>query len=239
MNVAVETPKATKQFTVEIVYNGITKPLVVEPEQQVTALLARAIAAFNIGQNPHLLSLYREDGTLVPENESIERAGLKPNQILLLRQNAVKGGGEPLRLPKVLLTKTFEVFRLCGRAECECVVYWTGPAGTTAVDAVEHPDHARSPYNYRVEDSWLTSFGFQLARSQRSVKAQVHTHPGQAFHSQTDNDWPMVSQPGFLSIVIPNFATGAETLDCAWLGSLRNDCSWQRVTPSEVIAFHD
>src|SRR5439155_6589641 len=82
-----------KKFVVEIVYNGVTKPLEVKPEEQVTALLHKAIAAFGITQNAHLLSLFRQDGTAVPENESIERAGLKSSELLLLRPNAVKGGG--------------------------------------------------------------------------------------------------------------------------------------------------
>lgn len=87
MTVAVE-----KKFAVDVVYNGVTKPIEVVPEERVTALLRKAIAAFGITQNPHLLSLYRGDGSLVPENESVERAGLKPNEVLLLRPNAVKGG---------------------------------------------------------------------------------------------------------------------------------------------------
>ena len=81
-----------KKFAVEVVYNGIAKTLEVEPEQRVTALLQQAIAVFGITQQPHLLSLYRQDGTLVPENESVEGAGLKPDEVLLLRPNAVKGG---------------------------------------------------------------------------------------------------------------------------------------------------
>ncbi|OLE13603.1 MAG: hypothetical protein AUG89_04690 [Acidobacteria bacterium 13_1_20CM_4_56_7] len=84
--------RVEKKFAVEIVYNGITRSLTVQPEEQVTAILARAIALFGITQNPHLLSLFTQEGTVVPENESAERAGLKPEEILLLRPNAVKGG---------------------------------------------------------------------------------------------------------------------------------------------------
>lgn len=87
MSVAVE-----KKFAVDVLYNGVTKQIEVVPEEQVTALLQKAIAAFGITQNAHLLSLYREDGSLVPENESVERAGLRPHEVLLLRPNAVKGG---------------------------------------------------------------------------------------------------------------------------------------------------
>ncbi len=231
MNVAVEQTTGTKQFTIEIVYNGVTKPLQVQPEQQVTAVLARAIALFNINQNPHLLSLFREDGTLVQENESVERAGLKASEVLLLRQNTVKGGGSPLlRLASKVLAETFDILRSCGRNECECVVYWTGPAGNDGIDRVDHPMHHRSPFGYQIDDSWLTRFGLQLGRDRRSVKAQVHTHPRRAFHSQTDDEWPMVAQPGFLSVVIPNFATGEITLRDSWIGRLQRDGAWQQLT---------
>jgi hypothetical protein len=87
MNTAVE-----KKFAVEVIYNGVEKSLEVEAHESVTALLQKAITEFHISQNPHLLSLFREDGSVVPENETIERAGIKPHEILLLRPNAVKGG---------------------------------------------------------------------------------------------------------------------------------------------------
>lgn len=85
MTLAVE-----KKFAVEVVYNGVTKSLQVEPEERVTAVLQRAIALFGVTQNPHLLSLFREDGTVVDENQSVEQAGLKPGEELLLRPNALK-----------------------------------------------------------------------------------------------------------------------------------------------------
>src|SRR5437016_2024105 len=122
------TVRVEKKFVVEVVYNGVTKPIEVQPEEQVTALLHKAIAAFGITQNAHLLSLFRQDGTAVQENESAERAGLKPNELLLLRPNAVKGGSGLLHLARDIVCKTFGAFRECGRGECECVVYWTGPA---------------------------------------------------------------------------------------------------------------
>jgi hypothetical protein len=218
-----------KKFVVEIVYNGVTKPVQVQPEEQVTALLQKAITTFGITQNPHLLSLFRQDGSVVPENESVERAGLEPGQVLLLRPNAVKGGGGPLRLPSDIVHRTFHTLRECGRGECECAVYWTGPAAGDVVDGYEHPIHRRSPFGYEVEDNWLTQFWKQLAASKRSVKVQVHTHPGEAFHSATDDQWPIVSQEGFVSIVIPDFAAGEPSLDRAWIGSLQADGKWRHL----------
>ncbi|MBZ5697624.1 MAG: hypothetical protein LAN18_03660 [Acidobacteriia bacterium] len=224
MNVIVE-----KKFVVEVVYNGVEKPFDVQPEEQVTALLQKAIATFGITQNPHLLSLFRQDGSVVPENESVERAGIKPGEILLLRPNAVKGGGGLLRMANDVVRATFRTLRECGRGECECAVFWTGPASDDFVDGCEHPVHNRSPFGYQVEESWLMDFWKRLAISKRSVKAQVHTHPGEAFHSATDDQWPIVSQVGFISIVIPEFAIGKPTLDDAWVGCLQADGRWQHL----------
>jgi hypothetical protein len=231
MSVTVE-----KKFVVELVYNGVTKPLQVEPEEQVTALLQKAIAAFGITQQPHLLSLFRQDGSVVPENESIERACIKPGEILLLRPNAVKGGSGLLRLAKDIVSTTFRTLRECGRGECECAAYWTGPAAENLVDGIEHPIHTRSPFGYEVDDNWLTEFWRRLAASKRSVKVQIHTHPGHAFHSAIDDEWPIVSQVGFVSIVIPEFASGEPSLERAWVGYLQEDGKWRRLTSAvEVV----
>jgi hypothetical protein len=223
------TVMVEKKFAVDVVYNGVTKPIEVQPEEQVTALLHKAISSFGITQNAHLLSLYRQDGSLVPEGESVERAGLKPNEVLLLRPNAVKGGGSLLHLARSIVHKTFHTFRECGRGECECVVYWTGPAHKNLIDGLEHPVHVRSALGYQIDDGWLTTFWKALGVSKRSIKAQIHTHPAEAFHSATDDEWPIVSQAGFISIVIPDFALGQPSLENAWIGRLHINGEWQKL----------
>jgi hypothetical protein len=212
--------EAAKRFAVEVVYNGISRVVEVQPHEQVTALLAKSIATFNIAQNPHLLSLYRQDGSLVPENGSVQDAGIVADEVLLLRQNTVKGGAATIRLSDGVVRRSFEVLRECGRSGNECVVYWIGPSTDSVVDVIEHPLHRRSPFGYEVDDKWLTNFFLGLAKSKRSVKAQVHTHPGAAFHSHTDDYWPVISQVGFISVVIPFFATGVQSLNDAWIGQL-------------------
>jgi len=227
-----------KKFAVEIIYNGITKKVEVELQEQVIAVLQKAIAEFHITQNPHLLSLYRQDGSQVPENESVERAGIKPREILLLRPNAVKGGNGLITLASGIIHQTFRTLRECGRGESECVAYWTGPSHLNLVTEVKHPTHRRSPLGYEIDDRWLTDFWGCLAASQQSVWAQVHTHPGQAFHSETDDNWPIVSQEGFLSIVIPHFAAGDMSFEKAWIGRLCGDGAWMRLeSPAQAIAL--
>jgi len=81
-----------RKFAVEIAYNGVGKRFEVDADEQVGALRSRAVAAFGITQNPHLLGLFRKDGVELPDNETLERAGVKPHEELLLRQSAVRGG---------------------------------------------------------------------------------------------------------------------------------------------------
>jgi hypothetical protein len=227
-----------RKFAVEVVYNGVGKSLEVDSEEKVSALLQRAIHLFRIAQNPHLLSLFRQDGTVVPESESVARAGLKPCEVLLLRPNAVKGGSGLLQLVPDIVRKTFSSLRECGRGQSECAVYWIGPSEFNLVNGVEHPIHRRSPFGYEIDDLWLTHFWKRLAASKHSVKAQIHTHPGEAFHSATDDNWPIVSQEGFLSIVIPHFATGDISLKNAWAGRLRGDGVWCLLgSPEEAISL--
>jgi len=87
-----ETVITAKKFEIRILYNGLTEPLSVEPHQQVNAVREHAIHLFHITQNPHLLSLFREDGTEVPDNLSVAAAGIRPGELLALRPSAVKGG---------------------------------------------------------------------------------------------------------------------------------------------------
>lgn len=167
---------------------------------------------------------------MVPDNESVKRAGLKRSEFLLLRPNQVKGGTGLLRVREDIVDRTFRTLRTCGKGRYECVVYWTGPAAESIVDGVEHPVHERSPVGYVIDDKWLTDFWKGLGASCRSIRAQVHAHPGRAFHSATDDEWPIVSQSGFLSIVIPNFASDASSLENVWVGRLRPDGKWQALT---------
>jgi hypothetical protein len=143
-----------------------------------------------------------------------------------------------LRFSAEIVRTTFRMLRKCGRAECECVVYWIGPAGEDVADGLEHPIHKRSPFGYEVDDTWLTELWKRLAVSQRSIKVQIHTHPGQAFHSPTDDKWPIVAQAGFLSMVIPDFATGEPCLDRAWIGILQGDGTWRRLlSPADALVL--
>jgi hypothetical protein len=137
-----------------------------------------------------------------------------------------------------LLRQTFLELRRCGAGRAECVVVWTGPvAGTGCVDGLLHPDHSASAAGYDVDGGWLTVTSLALAAERRSIRAQVHTHPGAAYHSRTDDHYPIVAAPGLLSLVIPRFALGPVGLAGAHLAELQADGSWVSVDPAQGLVI--
>src|SRR5205807_9110857 len=51
--------------------------------------------------------------------------------------------------------------------------------------------------------------GERLASTAWFILAQVHSHPRGAFHSSVDDAYPISHQPGFLSVVVPDFGVRA------------------------------
>lgn len=106
-------------------------------------------------------------------------------------------------------------------------------AGPGQISRVVHPEHEASPVGFQLDQTWLTRFWLDTARDGLSVRVQIHTHPGPAYHSATDDAFPIVHSPGFLSLVIPNFATGPVGFDRAFLAQIAEDGRWREV------AIHD
>jgi hypothetical protein len=132
---------------------------------------------------------------------------------------------------------TLDQLRRCGAGRAECVCYWTGPADAPdRIDKFVHPRHTASAGHYDLDDAWLHRFWVALGESGRSVRAQVHTHVTVAFHSGTDDTFPIVHTPGFLSLVIPNAAAGWATDDELWLAEIDGHGNWRRVGVSDRFA---
>jgi hypothetical protein len=83
---------APTKASVMILYGAESKPFDYQPHESVKALLARAIEAFHITSNQHLMALFTESGTELADDASLEDAGVEHGETLILRQSTVKGG---------------------------------------------------------------------------------------------------------------------------------------------------
>jgi hypothetical protein len=110
---------------------------------------------------------------------------------------------------QALLDATFQYFQDCGAGLRECQVLWLSPwESAGAITRIVHSRHRGHVDGFQVDDLWLNAFWLDLARTRHGVRVQVHTHPFEAFHSETDDVFPIVHTTGFLSLVIAQPARG-------------------------------
>ncbi|HYD23450.1 MAG TPA: hypothetical protein VEB68_01535 [Croceibacterium sp.] len=144
------------------------------------------------------------------------------------------------RLPRRMLEQSFSIFRACGANRRECQVYWASSwTDPNCLTHLFHPRHSAGAYGLAINDQWLGEFWSELASRNLGVRVQVHTHPYEAFHSETDDAFPLLFDVGFLSLVIPNFAKGPVGFKDAYLAEIQADGSWAEVPAASRIVVDD
>jgi proteasome lid subunit RPN8/RPN11 len=141
-----------------------------------------------------------------------------------------------LQVSADLWVETLGHFRNCGQGKAECVAYLVGRIEEEHPVKTVHPQHASSARFYELDEGWLNDFWIGLARDHERVLIQVHTHAGLAFHSPTDDAWPIVHTAGFLSLVLPGFALDDACLRDAFLAELQPDGTWRQVPVASRIS---
>lgn len=141
---------------------------------------------------------------------------------------------------KACLDATYRLLRRAGRGGYEGVVLWPGrrdgPRISIEEALVPRQTVFRSEYGlgYRVDEDELARIADHLADNQLVLPAQVHSHPGEAYHSEADDTDPIVATLGGLSIVVPDFASGPP-VPAAWaVYRLFPAEGWVELTSDEV-----
>jgi hypothetical protein len=105
-----------------------------------------------------------------------------------------------------------------GSRGCEAFVLWSGTVSQHIFNV--HTIHVPKQVAYKSEEGVCVRVdGDELHRLNRwlydsgeTLAVQIHTHPTDAYHSDTDDAFPIVTLLGGLSIVVPDFAAqGMET----------------------------
>jgi hypothetical protein len=138
-----------------------------------------------------------------------------------------------------MIDETFAILRSCGAGERECMVCWASPwADPLTLTDVIHVRHCATSIIVEVEDTWLNRLWLDLADKGLGVRVQIHTHGGEAGHSEIDDAFPLVHEAGFLSLVIPDFAFGPVGFERAYLAEIQADGSWCQVPVSSRLEIH-
>lgn len=110
------------------------------------------------------------------------------------------------KVPSEVVEGTLAHLRNFGRMGLEAVGYWIGPCEETEakVAGLWVPHFHATPVSYDVEPSEMLRLKQELDESAYVLLAQVHSHPGSAFHSGRDDIHAASPWPGFISVVVPN-----------------------------------
>jgi hypothetical protein len=116
-------------------------------------------------------------------------------------------------VPSVVANATDTALREAGARGHEAFVLWTGDmAGDKFfVQRAYLPNqtghHLPDGICVTVDGDDLHRLNMWLYESGQRLGAQVHSHPTRAYHSDTDDAYPIATQRGALSLVVPHFAT--------------------------------
>lgn len=150
-------------------------------------------------------------------------------------------------VPLDLVDHTLTRLRRAGRSGYEAFVLWGGQVDPEDSSRFQVTDSYLPEQSTMSTDSGLLVVvdGEALFRVNRAfhergliLAAQVHSHPTDAYHSQTDDAYPMVTLDGGLSGVVPDFgAGGLDRLDdWAWY-RLAGSGEWKQLDSATSIHF--
>jgi hypothetical protein len=117
-----------------------------------------------------------------------------------------------LRVPGQVLAEGYASMRMAGRMGLEGMVLWAGQQQDALFRVtqliVPKQRGLRTPDGLCavVDGDELARLKMHLYRSSLDLVAQVHTHPGAAYHSETDDKYAIATTIGCFSIVVPSFA---------------------------------
>lgn len=139
---------------------------------------------------------------------------------------------------------TLDVLRKFGRAGCEGFVLWVGVLdGSAAVvtDVVvppQTPIRGEEGVGYFITGETLFALNRMLSDHEVQMIAQVHSHPGEAYHSAADDRYAVVSTEGGFSLVVPDFGEAAAD-PSAWAVFRLVRGTWTEMDPDRVRSmFH-
>ena len=112
-------------------------------------------------------------------------------------------------VPSSILMASAETLRFLSGGAQEAVVLWIGAerAGKAFVQRMVVPRQLASAKHFEVPLDERIRIIRDLGNSGEKVLAQLHTHPGRAFHSCADDRLALPRHTGAISIVIADFAT--------------------------------
>jgi hypothetical protein len=150
-------------------------------------------------------------------------------------------GIREITVPGTVIYSTLQTMRDFGSRGWEALVLWLGHveinAGTAAVTQAYVPQQnsiaSEEGVGYFVEGNTLFRLNKELSQSGLRLIAQVHSHPREAYHSEADDRYAIVTAEGGFSLVVPNFGN-APPSPTAWAVYRLSNRQWCELNRHQV-----
>ena len=114
-------------------------------------------------------------------------------------------------VPSDICNQTDRALRKAGQGRYEHFVLWSGVIDEDRFIARTFHSPRQTAYRLeaglcvRIEADELNRLNRWLYEHGERLAVQIHSHPTEAFHSDTDDTYPIVTTLGGLSLVVPDF----------------------------------
>lgn len=145
-----------------------------------------------------------------------------------------------VNIPKSLVDEMQLFLRKVGATGREGMVLWRGFADGNLFSVTDILIPRQRGLNTEdgvcvvVDEDEMHEINVSLFQSGLRLIAQVHTHPTNAYHSETDDKYAIATTTGSLSLVIPNFAAGEFDITNCAAYRLDKGGGWIHVPPRQV-----
>lgn len=143
-------------------------------------------------------------------------------------------------IPHHVLTEGHDFLRAVGKTGREGMVLWVGKHDDlifTVTDLVIPKQRGLITADgvcVVVDPDALRKLNLELYRNNLRLIAQIHSHPGRAYHSDTDDEYAIARTIGAFSLVIPDFARRPFSLNESATYRLSAKGSWDHI-PSSAL----
>ena len=147
-----------------------------------------------------------------------------------------------LIIPAEVIDATDDQLREAGKDQVERFVLWSGVVEGDVFRVKTAHVPAQTAYRLmsglcvRVGGDALHQLNVWLFHAHEQLGVQVHSHPTDAYHSDTDDTFPIVTTRGGISVVVPDFGrAGVCGPGVAWYRL--NEFGWQQLDHDEIGAL--
>ncbi|WP_071074436.1 Mov34/MPN/PAD-1 family protein [Mesorhizobium sp. LCM 4577] len=143
-------------------------------------------------------------------------------------------------LPQLCVSKIQAHLRAVGQQGYEGMALWAGVQRERHFEVTEaiipQQRHIRTSDGVCVivPAEELHRLNVLLYKRNLKLLAQVHSHPGRAYHSTTDDAYAVATTVGCLSLVVPNFAREAFDLTRVAAYRLDSEANWAELSSAAL-----